>query len=372
MVWSVKLLATGWCASSEARRARSVMKPVSQAQGLSQLDTGRMDGALVQERTSETAESNPEVAVHGHVFTEHGEGAVSEDEIDPEFLAQTADDSNMLGKVTADMRGKATEHRRRSLYKPGEYPKTSGSTIPFMASDVNPIGLGTIPGAFGLMVMVFAPDRTNLLKADLKSVVISRRFPSSFRRRRAGGLIKVQVSNRPSARSKPSSGVVSASYANINFIICPFLSTLVNEGALQLKQKFSRGELTDATNKAGLDPDVTDEHVEDNFENNKAGVFDIWNLEGETDEHQTSTGINDCQTSFRSCEGAEGSRTRKCIARTPLRTSCALPNKEMFEQFFKAVDANNNGNINIEELNTAADRSEILRVYTQASAPVRR
>eukprot|EP00971_Amphidinium_carterae_P330584 6463697-Amphidinium_carterae.1 len=54
-------------------------------------------------------------------------------------------------------------------------------------------------------------------------------------------------------------------------IICPFLSTLINEGVLPRKDLYTRDELQEITIQAGLSEDVTIGHVDSNFAHNPSG-----------------------------------------------------------------------------------------------------
>mmetsp|Transcript_25938 Transcript_25938/g.47414 ORF Transcript_25938/g.47414 Transcript_25938/m.47414 type:complete len:287 (-) Transcript_25938:125-985(-) len=119
-------------------------------------------------------------------------------------------------------------------------------------------------------------------------------------------------------------------------IICPFLSTLINEGVLPRKDSYTREELQEITIQAGLSENVTIGHVEANFLHNPAGVQDIFNMEGAANEHITSTGVHDCATFYYDCsENAAGVGTCK---NTTLE--CELPNANRFEAFFSAADSN--------------------------------
>mmetsp|Transcript_1924 Transcript_1924/g.4913 ORF Transcript_1924/g.4913 Transcript_1924/m.4913 type:complete len:294 (-) Transcript_1924:92-973(-) len=119
-------------------------------------------------------------------------------------------------------------------------------------------------------------------------------------------------------------------------IICPFLSTLINEGVLPRKDLYTRDELQEITIQAGLSEDVTIGHVDSNFAHNPSGVQDIFNMEGAANEHITSTGVHDCATFYYDCsEDSEGVGT--CHNTT---LSCELPNANRFEAFFAKADSN--------------------------------
>jgi len=84
-------------------------------------------------------------------------------------------------------------------------------------------------------------------------------------------------------------------------IICPFLSTLVNEGALPVKDSYTVAELRNVTLFAGLPADLLDPHVAGNFQNNPSGTQDLFSMEGSSKEHATSTGVHDCPTMYFYC-----------------------------------------------------------------------
>jgi len=251
-----------------------------------------------------------------------------------------------------------------------ETKAAAGETImPILESDFNPIGEGTINGAHGLLVMTFG-DGVGMHVDSLRDISLSRKFPADYT---FTGTIHPQVAvaesdrenwlseeqmaaESPHPRENPgSNGFVLATMENINFIICPFLSTMVNEGALPLRQNYTKAELQDATAVAGLDPAVGQSHVDGNFLHDPDQIQDIWNMEGFTNEHVTSTGIHDCVTAFRFCEH-EHAPNAHCVTSTP--RDCRHPNRVKFEQFVTAVDTNNDDFITIAELDAAAALAE--------------
>mmetsp|Transcript_53294 Transcript_53294/g.127133 ORF Transcript_53294/g.127133 Transcript_53294/m.127133 type:complete len:393 (+) Transcript_53294:84-1262(+) len=133
-------------------------------------------------------------------------------------------------------------------------------------------------------------------------------------------------------------------------IICPFLSTLINEGSLPVKPSYTREELQEVTIQAGLSEAITIGHVEGNFMHNPAGVQDIFNMEGAANEHITSTGVHDCPTFYYDCK-EDSSGVGTCTNTT---LECKLPNKDRFESFFSAADANSDLHLTREELTTFA------------------
>jgi len=251
--------------------------------------------------------------------------------------------------------------------------------MPVLSSDVNPIGSGTIHGSHGLLVRVFGRGE-QIAVEDLRRISLDRRFPRGYRF--PGRLRRVNRGNQPHfIRDAAGSGkggkggkggansgkgnndisgtrFVQASIRNINFIICPFLSTMVNEGALPVRQSYTRDQLQAATEIAGLDPAIGDAHIEGNFVNDPDGVQDLFNLEGASNEHVTSTGIHDCSTEYTGCSGNETPQgERECRTRT--RRACRMPdNSGLFDEFVKANDRDGNGFITLAELDAAAVAAE--------------
>merc|ERR1719373_530008 len=249
--------------------------------------------------------------------------------------------------------------------------------MPVLSSDVNPIGSGTIHGSHGLLVRIFG-NNDRIAVDDLRRISLDRRFPRGYRF--PGRVRNVRRGNQPhfirnAAGGKGGKGgkggansgkgnndisgtqFVQASIRNINFIICPFLSTMVNEGALPVRQSYTRDELQAATELAGLDPDIAQDHSNGNFVNDPDMVQDIFNLEGVSNEHVTSTGIHDCGTEFSRCSGNETPQgERECRART--NRDCRMPSGALFEQFALANDRNDDGFITLGELEEAALAAE--------------
>jgi len=254
--------------------------------------------------------------------------------------------------------------------------------MPVLSDDVNPIGSGTIHGSHGLLVRIFGGGR-GLAVEDLRRISLDRRFPEGYvfpgrlrrvnRGDRAGQHRRLEeivrkASGAQSAEGGANSGegnngisdtpFVQAHIHNINFIICPFLSTMVNEGALPVSQSYTRVQLQAATELAGLDPAIGDAHIEGNFVNDPDAVQDIFNLEGVSNEHVTSTGIHDCSTVFTDCSGNDTPQgQRECQARTT--RDCMHPSREgLFDQFVAANDRDGDGMITLAELREAALAAE--------------
>lgn len=149
----------------------------------------------------------------------------------------------------------------------------------------------------------------------------------------------------------PGQGRNEPSLANSKRIICPFLSTLVNEGVLPVQAEYSNQSLFDISVRAGLPPSQVMAHVSSNFENQPTGKQDLFNMEGAPNEHVRSTGINDCKTTFTNCvidqipQSCEATKTATCI----------VPNEEVFNAFFEAADKNRDGILTREELTQVSD-----------------
>jgi len=148
-------------------------------------------------------------------------------------------------------------------------------------------------------------------------------------------------------------------------IICPFLSTLVNEGALPVKDEYTVGELRNVTLFAGLPADLLDPHLAGNFQNNPSGTQDLFSMEGASNEHVTSTGVHDCPTMYFNCFKTDGvsfnnimfedvqvigDQTWSCTNRT---FPCEVPSEERFDTFFSEVDVNKDGIMTRSELSDA-------------------
>jgi len=280
------------------------------------------------------------------------------------------------------------DRRRRRLFGFLENPFGGSSTsqqFQVLRDDRNPIGKGNIPAAYGLLTIIFgkligfgSDDEGNheIQIADLRRILLDRQFPTSYKfpgrlQSRSGrpplsaklNSMGGRFSTRRGARpfEFETAPFVPADLKNVNFIICPFLSTMMWEGGIELKQVHTRRELMRATIVAGLDEENAEEHVADNFANNPTGTIDLWNMEGAMNEHVSSTGINDCVTSFTRCRFIESRETEDpytcgyvCDATSDRQ--CPLPNPLRFNQFISVADVNGNGKIAMNELFVVADR----------------
>jgi len=130
---------------------------------------------------------------------------------------------------------------------------------------------------------------------------------------------------------------VAASRENFMSITCPFLSSMINEGILEVKASYSKDELNMLMAHAGLGsgtlftPPDWIAVADDNFAPFAPGFqMDIFNMDGATNEHRTSTGICDCASTYTNCTSAVTPFSCKRVSTVP----CALPNAAKFEQFW--------------------------------------
>jgi hypothetical protein len=105
---------------------------------------------------------------------------------------------------------------------------------------------------------------------------------------------------------------------------------MVRSGLLPTQAKYTEQELWDLSIAAGLPVDSTTAHINGNFKKipvEADGVkrIDIFNMEGLPNEHQTSTGINDCVTTY------------DVTGMKPTTTACSLPNQNFFNEFWKVA-----------------------------------
>lgn len=273
-----------------------------------------------------------------------------------------------------------------------------------LVKDFNQIGEGTIDGSHGLLVRIFGearlldgliPDLIDglfdgelfLSRSAAEAVEVERKFPDGYvfgrgpptnRRRQAVPLLLRPTHRRRSAKpnvmecgmrgadggtvrcSPGETPFVEADIEFTNFIICPFLSTMVNEGALPVKQNYTRDELQDLTLLAGLDEETAQAHTDGNFINNPTGIQDLWNMEGATNEHVTSTGINDCVTNITNCRGLFSNPPVDHpheICEVWSARECVMPDRDRFVDLWDAVDRDGDGFWTAKELNCFGERA---------------
>mmetsp|Transcript_58304 Transcript_58304/g.136317 ORF Transcript_58304/g.136317 Transcript_58304/m.136317 type:complete len:253 (+) Transcript_58304:122-880(+) len=144
---------------------------------------------------------------------------------------------------------------------------------------------------------------------------------------------------------------------NVMRIICPFLSALVNEGVLEVKNSYTRDELMAITIQAGLDPEIAVGHTEGNFANNPSGEQDIFAMEGAANEHDTSTGIHDCPTLYYNCHNlTEDGKYTEIQSCQDLTVDCEVPSQPAFEQFWNDVNTDTQDcGMTLAEVNAYAD-----------------
>jgi len=282
-------------------------------------------------------------------------------------------DNNPAGFTTTNYDATYTISKGHCKLVANCYPQQP--VLPILKGDCNPIGIGNIHGAYGLFVQIFGEGSDNQLErrikvSDVTRLVMDRRFPRTYK-------FTGKLRGYPLRRTQNSVGVQSVQSAsrfneptpnNVFLIICPFLSTLVNEGVLPLQQAYSRQLLEEVTIEAGLDPDAAAEHVDENFANRgngeDIGEEDLFNLEGAQNEHQQSTGINDCTTEFVECVDKTNSFDIGTVERPFERcvftlSDCQLPRRDIWNEFVDVVDSGytKDGYFTVDELNEAAKRS---------------
>merc|ERR1719266_2701497 len=147
---------------------------------------------------------------------------------------------------------------------------------------------------------------------------------------------------------------------DVSAVICPFLATMIKQGALPVQDVYRQDDLTQLTTDAGIDQTTVVAHVDDgNFRDVPTMMMDLFDMEGNVNEHQSSTGILDCETTY----PEEGNGTCVFDAVTG-NNKCPTPNKNCrtedvvrakFDAFFKAADNNTDGKITGEELDAVQE-----------------
>merc|ERR1711884_658677 len=166
---------------------------------------------------------------------------------------------------------------------------------------------------------------------------------------------EIPATNASSPHGQGRGLQVTSKYRRKHFkkIICPFLSTLVREGDLDVQDLYTRSLLEQKTIEAGLDPAIAKAHVDANFENiqlldgEEEKRMDIFDMEGNPNEHLFSTGIHDCATEYKDCkhDKHDDDDVKSCEARTinkaprcvPGSRSENTPNEEKFDKFWSDV-----------------------------------
>merc|ERR1719355_476666 len=79
---------------------------------------------------------------------------------------------------------------------------------------------------------------------------------------------------------------------------------MFGSGILAPKPIYTRAELLMFTIDAGIALEVAELHSQGNFGNIPTGLIDLFDMEGNPNEHQTSTGVLDCPSTFPAEVGA--------------------------------------------------------------------
>jgi hypothetical protein len=147
-------------------------------------------------------------------------------------------------------------------------------------------------------------------------------------------------------------------------VICPFLAAMMEQGALPIRRRYGLEELFNLTVSAGVPEEIVFGHVDEgNFKYIPTAMIDLFDMEGNVNEHQTSTGIFDCRSTYRDEEcpfdcvtGAPKCKTEEPDCRTPGRI------ERNVRSFWEAADANRDGAVTGEELDAVelvyADRGD--------------
>lgn len=146
-------------------------------------------------------------------------------------------------------------------------------------------------------------------------------------------------------------GTSSVPFERVRKVICPFFGALINEGDLPEQIVYNIVELFDISMRAGVPMDRGQVHIQENFRNIPSGKIDLFNMEGNPNEHITSTGINDCNTFYDNCRQVIGG-TWLCDDKTQ---SCQLPRASRFDTFFNLLDKNKDSKLCQDELKQNVD-----------------
>jgi len=120
----------------------------------------------------------------------------------------------------------------------------------------------------------------------------------------------------------------------------------VQEEVLPVRSSYSKELLKTVTTRAGLSDTMAEDHIDDNFAFNPSGFQDIFNMEGASNEHMTSTGINDCSTTFENCHRSDGQLS--CTNFTS--RSCGVPSLDKFNSAFNLLDTDHDDRLHLSEL----------------------
>lgn len=162
--------------------------------------------------------------------------------------------------------------------------------------------------------------------------------------------------------SPPTTTTTTTTNFDTSTVICPFLATLLNEGALDKKNVHTAQELADVSIAAGLPNSTVQGHTfEGNFRDIPSMRINVFDMEGNVNEHLTSTGITDCPSSYpisssTNCPLDSVTQAPKCP--TP-DTGCrrnATFVQEKFDTFFRIADTNSDGFLDVDELEPAEEQ----------------
>merc|ERR1719163_1056971 len=146
----------------------------------------------------------------------------------------------------------------------------------------------------------------------------------------------------------------------LNDLICPFFAAMLNSGVLEKKPIYTRAELFSFTIDAGISVGIGELHSQGNFGNIPTNLIDLFDMEGNPNEHQTSTGVLDCPTTFPAEVGAFAANcfpnallaNNKCAP--VIGSGCingdAARERRAFDLLFSTADTNRDGILTPQEL----------------------
>jgi hypothetical protein len=223
---------------------------------------------------------------------------------------------------------------------------------------------GDIQGSMILLMEVFGETCMSMSVKAFESVFLENKFPSGYRfpsPRKCPPQLLVQLEvGPPFLIGAAADGIVAPpppGVKDLDAVICPFLRTMLATGALPVQDTYTREELEEFTMEAGVPSTDAALHAEGNFGNVPSSIMDLFDMEGNPNEHQTSTGIVDCPTPFPATVGNFNAcqffdpilQQLKCVP-TP---NCASParSRRLFGLFFNAADISpTDGIITVAEL----------------------
>jgi hypothetical protein len=222
---------------------------------------------------------------------------------------------------------------------------------------------GAIAGSFVLLIEVFGETCFSISTKALEAVFLENKFPAGYRFPSAricppqlmllaegegeGGGPPFSIDAVADGSVSGPTGVndgAAATPRDLDAVICPFFRTMLATGSLEVKPTYTREELQEFSEASGLPIVDAELHTEGNFLNVPSGVMDLFDMEGNPNEHQTSTGISDCPTPFPATVGNNNNcqffdpilQQLKCTPSTP----CVSPqrSRSLFDLFITAAD----------------------------------